>query len=711
MRTVMLIPIGINVGLTTISIGLIQKIQDNNFHAKFFKPVFYSTHDHCCVDHTTSIVEKMSSVVCLKPIKINHIHHFLIKHKKQTIIENILLEMHSKVKCNDVLLLEGICLRSFTLLSNEINYEISRITNAEVIFVCTIRNNSIVEINNVMSVIKRNFMEKKYIHIKGIIINEFKMIQFDSSGNFMSYFNIFDLTLKRKRFNVLDKSILSKCCNIPILGCIPWNSKLIEPNLEEISFYLQAYVINKNKISSLYIKSVIVYKNSDVLKYNNQFLSHTILLLSSDHFYNLETICTIVNSNNLMFSILLTDSNEFYMRLVESCSFIKVTRIPILLVKTSMLKTILLLREFNCKVSIKNNNKFNIVKNHVSLHIDNNFIAYLSDKHDPQYPMCSSVFIYNLRKLAKKNKKRILLPEGSELRIIQAASICASKNIAQCVLLGNQDKIRNIAKLNNIRLESNIEILNPELIRNNYIERFIQLRKKYKITTTYAKKMLKDNSVLSTLILESSKVDGLVSGSVNTTTNTILPALQLIKTSKNCSLVSSVFFMLLQDRVLLYADCAINPNPNSNQLAEIAIQSANTAISFGIFPKIAMLSYSTGISSSGIKVDKVREATAIVRKKCPNLIIDGPIQYDAAVDSIISKLKCPNSAVDGDATVFIFPDLNSGNITYKAVQRSTNIISIGPILQGIEKPVNDLSRGASVQDIVYTIAITAVQSK
>ncbi|XBC43469.1 MAG: phosphate acetyltransferase [Buchnera aphidicola (Meitanaphis flavogallis)] len=710
MRTVMLIPIGINVGLTTVSIGLIQKIQDSNFHVKFFKPVFYSTYDHDCVDHTTSILEKMSSIVCLKPVKVHHIHHFLTKYKKQTIIENILLEIRSKTKYNDVLLLEGICLRSFTLLSNEINYEISRITNAEVIFICTIQNDSIVEINNVMNIIKRNFMEKKYIHIKGIIINEFKMIQFDSSRNFIGYFNIFDLMLKKKKFSVLNKSILSKHCNIPILGCIPWNSKLIEPNLEEISFYLQAYVINKEKLSSLYIKSVIVYKNSDVFKYNNQFLSRTILLLSSDHFYNLETICTIINRNNLIVSILLTDSNAFYMRLVESCSFIKI-RVPILLVKTNMLKTILLLKEFDCKVSVKDNSKFNIVKNHVSLHIDNNFITSLSDKYNSQYPMCSSAFIYSLRKLSKKNKKRILLPEGTELRIIQAASICASKNIAQCVLLGNPNEIRNIAKLNNIRLESNIEILNPELIRNDYIERFIQLRKKYKITIMHAKKMLANNSILSTLILESNKVDGLVSGSVNTTANTVLPALQLIKVSKNFSLVSSVFFMLLPDRVLLYADCAINLNPNSNQLAEIAIQSANTAISFGIFPKIAMLSYSTGTSGSGIKVDAVKEATAIVRKKCPHLIIDGPIQYDAAVDSIISKLKCPNSVLDGDATVFIFPDLNAGNITYKAVQRSTNIVSIGPILQGIEKPVNDLSRGASVQDIVYTIAITAVLSK
>jgi phosphate acetyltransferase len=221
---------------------------------------------------------------------------------------------------------------------------------------------------------------------------------------------------------------------------------------------------------------------------------------------------------------------------------------------------------------------------------------------------------------------------------------------------------------------------------------------------------VEDNVVLATLMLEQGEVDGLVSGAVHTTANTIRPALQLIKTAPGCSLVSSVFFMLLPDQVLVYGDCAINPDPTAEQLAEIAIQSADSATAFGIEPRVAMISYSTGTSGTGSDVDKVREATRLVREKRPDVIIDGPLQYDAAIMADVAQSKAPNSPVAGKATVFIFPDLNTGNTTYKAVQRSAELISLGPMLQGVRKPVNDLSRGALVDDIVYTVALTAIQS-
>jgi phosphate acetyltransferase len=221
---------------------------------------------------------------------------------------------------------------------------------------------------------------------------------------------------------------------------------------------------------------------------------------------------------------------------------------------------------------------------------------------------------------------------------------------------------------------------------------------------------LEDNVMLGTLMLAGKKVDGLVSGAVHTTANTIRPALQVIKTAPGSSLVSSVFFMLLPEQVLVYGDCAINPDPTAEQLAEIAIQSADSAAAFGIEPRVAMISYSTGISGTGSDVDKVREATRLVQKKRPDLIIDGPLQYDAAIMADVAWSKAPNSPVAGKATVFIFPDLNTGNTTYKAVQRSAGLVSIGPMLQGLRKPVNDLSRGALVDDIIYTVALTAIQA-
>lgn len=228
------------------------------------------------------------------------------------------------------------------------------------------------------------------------------------------------------------------------------------------------------------------------------------------------------------------------------------------------------------------------------------------------------------------------------------------------------------------------------------------------MTEAVAREQLEDNVVLGTLMLEQDEVDGLVSGAVHTTANTIRPPLQLIKTAPGSSLVSSVFFMLLPEQVYVYGDCAINPDPTADQLAEIAIQSAESAIAFGIEPRVAMLSYSTGTSGAGSDVEKVREATRLAQEKRPDLMIDGPLQYDAAVMADVAKSKAPNSPVAGRATVFIFPDLNTGNTTYKAVQRSADLISIGPMLQGMRKPVNDLSRGALVDDIVYTIALTAI---
>ena len=303
------------------------------------------------------------------------------------------------------------------------------------------------------------------------------------------------------------------------------------------------------------------------------------------------------------------------------------------------------------------------------------------------------------------------LPEGNDVRTIKAAAICASRKIARCQLLGNKEEILLIAEQQGITLPSGVLITEPESIIENYVGPMVELRKHKGLTEVVAREELKDTVVLGTMMLQLGQVDGLVSGAVNTTANTIRPALQLVKTAPGCSLVSSVFFMLLPDQVLVYGDCAINPDPNAEQLADIAIQSAESAIQFGIEPKVAMISYSTGSSGQGADVEKVTKATELAKAKRPDLVIDGPLQYDAAIMENVARKKAPNSPVAGKANVFIFPDLNTGNTTYKAVQRSADLISIGPMLQGMRKPVNDLSRGALVDDIVYTIALTAIQAR
>ncbi|ATD65449.1 phosphate acetyltransferase [Neisseria weixii] len=321
-----------------------------------------------------------------------------------------------------------------------------------------------------------------------------------------------------------------------------------------------------------------------------------------------------------------------------------------------------------------------------------------------------SQFRVNMMDSAHKANKRIVLPEGAEPRTVQAAAICHEKGIARCVLLAPRAEVEAVAKERHINLPDSLEIIDPADLIEQYVAPMCELRKSKGLTEEQAREQLQDTVVLGTMMMAQNDVDGLVSGAVHTTANTIRPALQLIKTAPGASLVSSIFFMLLPNQVLVYGDCAVNPNPTPEQLADIAIQSADSAKAFGIEPKVAMISYSTGTSGAGPDVEAVAQATQIAQQKRPDLAIDGPLQYDAATVPSVAKSKAPNSAVAGQATVLVFPDLNTGNCTYKAVQRNANVLSVGPMLQGLRKPVNDLSRGALVDDIVYTIALTAIQA-
>ena len=323
-----------------------------------------------------------------------------------------------------------------------------------------------------------------------------------------------------------------------------------------------------------------------------------------------------------------------------------------------------------------------------------------------------AAFLYMLTDMARRQMRRIVLPEGDDPRIIRAAAICCERQIAQCVLLGDPIEIYRLANAQGINLPPSVEIVKPDwALRVKYVGPMVALRKHKGLSAPSALAQLEDISVLATMMLATGEVDGLVSGAAHSTANTVRPALQLIKTRTEAKLISSVFFMCLPTQVLIYGDCAINPDPNAEELADIALQSAASAEAFGIEPRVAMISYSTGNSGKGSDVNKVREATKIAQARRPDLLIDGPLQYDAACSVDVAKQKAPNSRVAGRATVLIFPDLNTGNTTYKAVQRTANVVAVGPILQGLRRPVNDLSRGALVDDIVYTIALTAIQAE
>ena len=321
------------------------------------------------------------------------------------------------------------------------------------------------------------------------------------------------------------------------------------------------------------------------------------------------------------------------------------------------------------------------------------------------------MFEYSLVERAQKHAMRIVLPEGQEERILRAAEILCQRHVAQITLLGDVPAIE--AKIKDLGLTIDATLIDPEKSADfeDYVATYAELRKAKGVTLEKAREIMRDATYYGTMMVHKNAADGMVSGSINTTAHTIRPSFEFIKTKPGVSIVSSTFFVCLKDTVMVFADCAVNPNPTAEQLASIAISSAETAQIFGVDPKIAMLSYSTGTSGKGPDVDMVVEAVAIAREKAPELLLEGPLQYDAAVDMGVAGTKLPGSKVAGKATVLIFPDLNTGNNTYKAVQRSANALAIGPVLQGLNKPVNDLSRGATVADIVNTVAITAIQAQ
>ncbi|MCI7551921.1 MAG: phosphate acetyltransferase [Actinomycetaceae bacterium] len=321
-------------------------------------------------------------------------------------------------------------------------------------------------------------------------------------------------------------------------------------------------------------------------------------------------------------------------------------------------------------------------------------------------------FTASLIDRASKDRKRIVLPESDDDRILRATDELLARNVADIVLLGDPESVeQRAAKLGvDISGADIVQPTDPDTLEK-YAQEYARLREKKGVTIEQARETVKDISFFGTLMVHMGDADGMVSGAAHTTAHTIVPSFQVIKTKPGTATVSSSFIMLMADRVYVYGDCAVTTNPSPEELASIAISSAETARAFGVEPRIAMLSYSTGTSGKGPSVDAVAEATRIAREMCPDLPIEGPIQYDAAVDPSVAASKMPDSDVAGKATVFIFPDLNAGNIAYKAVQRSSGAVAVGPVLQGLNKPVNDLSRGALVEDIVNTVAITAIQAQ
>ncbi|MRX70362.1 phosphate acetyltransferase [Flavobacterium resistens] len=525
--------------------------------------------------------------------------------------------------------------------------------------------------------------------------------------------SVFANKVQPENIKLVTKSLQKSLPPNVLVNTIPLISSLDNPTMQEIVNELGAKVlfgenylnneIGHYSVGAMQLHNYLVHLHNNALVITPGDRSDIILgALQANESANYPTISGIILTGNIV-------PEESILKLIEGLSAI----VPIIAVDGGTYNITNKIGSIKSEIYANNTHKIETSISTFEKYVQIEALSERVITFEPE-GMTPKMFQYNMVKRAKQHRKHIVLPEGNDDRIITAASRLLDMNVVDISIIGDKKQIESkVAELGLTFDFSKVNIINPKEspLYEDYANTYYELRKAKNVSITMARDLMEDVSYFGTMMVYKGHADGMVSGAAHTTQHTILPALQFIKTKPNSSVVSSVFFMCLEDRVSVFGDCAINPNPTAEQLAEIAISSAESSSAFGIEPKIAMLSYSSGASGKGDEVDKVRTATEIVKQKRPDLKIEGPIQYDAAVDRAVGKSKMPDSEVAGQASVLIFPDLNTGNNTYKAVQRETGALAIGPMLQGLNKPVNDLSRGCTVDDIINTVVITAIQAQ
>ncbi len=708
MKTILLVPTGEGVGLTSACLGLIYALECQGVKAGFLKP--FSQEANHPKDRTTALFKHLSQIETVEPIHYETVIQQLNAGENDELLEEA-VRLHRQVaKANDMIIVEGLVPNGRDSFANALNVALAQALDAKVIIISNANINQANETAEKVESQLRQFGGSTCDRLSGVLFMRTKGLPEESAQIPVTIDPNLRLTQDLQQFTqVLQQThAYIGSAKLPIIGLVPFSNTLSVPRMSDLAAHIQAEWINEGEAKQRRVlHSSLVASNIE--HELHKFVAGELIISASDRI-DVLLAASLATSNGIpLAGLVLTENFVPNPLALDFCQTAIKNGLPILHTSLSTFDTAQKLANLSNEIPIDDTERAEQVTRFVSSHIDPAWITQILNGHY-QARLSPSAFRHELVQKSIAAKKRIVLPEGDEPRTIQAAAICQSRGIAHCILLAKPEAVLEVAKARNIELPADLEILDPDSIREQYIAPMVELRKG-KLNELQAKDQLQDTVVLGTMMLALNHVDGLVSGAVHTTANTVRPAFQLIKTAPDYSLVSSVFFMLLPDEVYVYGDCAINPDPDAEQLAEIAIQSADSAKAFGIDPRIAMISYSTGTSGAGAEVEKVAEATRIAKARRPDLLIDGPLQYDAASVESVGKSKAPDSQVAGRANVFIFPDLNTGNTTYKAVQRSANVVSVGPMLQGLNKPVNDLSRGALVDDIVFTIALTAIQSE
>ena len=673
-------------GTLLIDLGLMELLHANYSRIGFFKPVIedkergdediHFMHKHFKLKQEPN----QMSLFDLSDIK-----RFLAHSKERELYEAIVAHIKAQEENFDIIICSGLSQEDLAFVGFDLNLEIASNLNAFYLPVMSGKGRTLAEIKE------------------------------ESTALLYQYEKIYEGTTLACIVNRLEPELLSKLKKEPQerLFFIPEEQELALPTIYDLKTALDCKVlVGKEDDFKRVIKGIKV-GSMEIEHFVEHIEEGDLVVLSGDRADLI--LASIASMYSKFFphvsGLLLTGNlvpSKALLHLLEGLSYFS---IPILLLPYDTYTTLMRVEQVRSKIRPHSERKIALAMGLFSRYVPMEpLLEQLS--HNRSDIVTPINFEYRLMQRARRDKKRIVLPESTDERILRAAEIVLRRGVVDITLLGEPETIEKISK--NLGLDlSKATIVNPKTDAklSSYIEHFYKLRKQKGLSYDAAKDALAHENYFATMMVALGDADGMVSGAIHTTSDTIRPALQIIKTKPGISIVSSCFFMCMKSEVLVYADCAINQNPDAVELSEIARSSAHTAKQFGIEPKVAMLSYSTGNSGHGDEVEKVKQATALAQAAAPELLIEGPIQYDAAIDKKVAQKKMPHSKVAGHATVFIFPDLNTGNNTYKAVQRSSKAVAIGPILQGLNKPVNDLSRGCLVADIINTIAVTAIQAQ
>jgi phosphate acetyltransferase len=682
-------------GKSIISLGLINMLLGKAQKIGYFKPIVNRSAEEGKSDHIQTVLSYFDL-----PVSYDDAHAFTWEEAMQQsenesqgeMIDTIIRKYKQLEDKYDFTVIEGSDYQGEgTAFEFEVNASIAKNLGAPVIVVISGENKTTAQVANAAITVVRNF-EAREIQVLAVVANKVSTEQVDDVTELLAV--------------QLPPSV--------IVTVIPATRGLQAPTMKEIYESLDAKLLFGEERLSNQVDNFVTGA-MQVPNFLN-FIKENVLIITPGDRGDIIIAALQANlstSYPQIAGIILTADTmpeEPIIRLIKGLQ----TVVPILAVKTGTFQTTTEVGNIRSKITPDNTKKIQLAIDVFNKYVD---VAQLDQRiitYKHSGGITPRMFQYQITSRAKSVKKHIVLPEGNDERILKAAARLISQDIVNLTILGNPDDIMANIKRLGLNLDlTKISIVNPAASDDyqDYVNTLYELRKTKNVNLEMATDMMTDVSYFGTMMVYKGHADGMVSGAVHTTQHTIRPALQFVKTKPGISVVSSVFFMCLPDRVSVFGDCAVNPNPTAEQLAEIAISSAESSKRFGIEPRIAMLSYSSGTSGEGEDVEKVRRATEIVKLKRPDLKVEGPIQYDAAVDPIVGKSKLPGSEVAGQASVLIFPDLNTGNNTYKAVQRETGALAIGPMLQGLNKPVNDLSRGCTVDDIFNTVIITAIQAQ